>query len=359
MAAPLGSVSGDAYSARMRIDSFGASAQGPVQRITIGSAPGPVLELLDLGATVHRLWVTGGDGVRRNVVLGHASPDVYLASTNYLGGTIGRYANRIAQGRFPLEGREVQTSVNDRGNTLHGGPDGFDRRIWEVGDSSEDHVTLRLVSPDGDGGFPGRLEVSARFEATDDSVRVQLEATTDAATVVNLTSHAYFNLDGEGTGTVDDQLLRVDSEDFLPIDETGIPLEAPASVQDTPFDLRLPTRLGECTRGQHPQVVSARGIDHNFAPRGSGWRVVATLDSPRTGTRMELRSDQPGLQVYTGNGLDGALRSTQGGLYRQGDGLALEPQLFPDSPNRPGFASPVLLPGETYRACLEWRFRAS
>ncbi len=342
----------------MRIDPFGATTQGPVQRLTIGSEPGPVLELLDLGATVHRLWVTGGDGVRRNVVLGHASAEDHLASTHYLGGTIGRYANRIAKGRFELDGEPVQAVVNDRGNTLHGGPDGFDRRTWTVADSSEHHVTLRLVSPDGDGGFPGRLEVSARFETTTDSVRVQLEATTDATTVVNLTSHAYFNLDGEGSGTTDGQLLGVDADDYLPIDDTGIPEVGLAPVAGTPFDLRTPTLLGEVVRGQHPQVVGAAGIDHNLAPRGSGRRVVATLDSPRTGTRMELLSDQPGLQVYTGNGLDGVVGSTEGALYRQGDGIALEPQLFPDSPNRPEFASPVLHPGETYRARLEWRFRA-
>jgi galactose mutarotase-like enzyme len=340
----------------MRSDSFGAVAEGPVQRLTIGTEPGPVLELLDLGATVHRLWVTGGDGVRRNVVLGHASAQAYLDSTHYIGGTIGRYANRIAKGRFALDGREVQTTVNDRGNTLHGGPDGFERRIWTVSDSSDLHVTLRLVSPDGDGGFPGRLEVSARFETTGDSVRVQLEATSDATTVVNLTSHAYFNLDGEGSGTTDEQLLCIESDGYLPIDETGIPEGDLAPVQDTPFDLRRPTRLGECVRAQHPQVVGAGGIDHNYAPHGTGSRVVATLDSPRTGTRMELLSDQPGLQVYTGNGLDGVIGSTEGGLYRQGDGIALEPQLFPDSPNRSEFSSPVLRPGETYRAALEWRF---
>src|ERR1700712_3364604 len=141
----------------MRSDSFGQSALGTVQLLTIGSEPGPVLEVLDLGATVHRLWVTGGDGVRRNVVLGHATPEDYLASTNYLGGTIGRYANRIARGRFQLDGHEVQTVVNDRGNTLHGGPEGFDRRTWQVADSSEQHVTLRLRQPHRGGGLPGLL----------------------------------------------------------------------------------------------------------------------------------------------------------------------------------------------------------
>ncbi len=335
---------------------FGDSPLGPVQLMTIGQEPGPVLELLDLGATVHRLWVTGGDGVRRNVVLGHATPGEYLDSTHYLGGTIGRYANRIASGRFSLEGSEVQVGRNDRGNNLHGGPDGFDRRLWTVEDSSERHVTMRLESPDDDQGFPGRLAVTARFETTEDSVWVRFEATTDATTVVNLTSHAYFNLDGEGTGPIDDQVLLVDSDDYLPVDDTGVPVGGMEPVEGTPFDVRRPTRLAEVVRGRHPQVVAAAGIDHNYAPRGAGWRLVATLDSPRTRTRMELRSDQPGLQVYTGNGLDGLVPSTEGRLYRQGDGIALEPQLFPDSPNRPEFASPVLRPGETYRAALDWRF---
>ncbi len=344
----------------MRIEPFGDSSHGPVQVLTIGSEPGPVLELLDLGATVHRLWVTGGDGVRRNVVLGHATPEEHLTSTHYLGGTIGRYANRIAKGRFLLDGREVRVAVNDRGNHLHGGPEGFDRRIWTVEDSSERHVVLHLVSEDGDQGFPGRLEVRVRFETGPetgpDSVRVQFAATTDATTVVNLTSHAYFNLNGEGTGTTDGHRLRIDADEYLPVDDTGAPTGDPEPVSGTPFDVREPTPVGECARGLHPQVVAAHGIDHNYLPRGTGWRVLAELDSTRTATRLELSSDQPGLQVYTGNGLDGVLGSTQGRLYRQGDGIALEPQLFPDSPNRPEFASPVLHPGETYQSALEWRF---
>jgi galactose mutarotase-like enzyme len=315
-----------------------------------------VLELLDLGATVHRLWVTGGDGVRRNVVLGNATVAEHRASTHYLGGTIGRYANRIAGGRFSLDGAEVQLETNDRGNNLHGGPEGFDRQLWAVADSSDRHVTLRLTSPGGDQGFPGQLTVTVRFETTEDSVEVRFAASTDAPTVVNLTSHAYFNLDGEGSGSIDEQLLRIDADDYLPVDDTGIPSGGLEPVAGTPFDVRRPTRLAEAVRGRHDQVLAAHGIDHNYAPAGDGWRLVATLDSPRTGTRMELHSDQPGLQVYTGNGLDGVLGSTEGRLYRQGDGLALEPQLFPDTPNRPDFGSAALRPGETYRAALDWRF---
>lgn len=330
----------------MHAQPFGESSRGPVQVLTIGSAPGPVLEILDLGATVHRLWVTGGDGVRRNVVLGHATPEEYLESVDYVGGTIGRYANRITAGRFPLDGGTVELATNEGGNHLHGGPDGFDRRLWEVARHTDDQLGLRLVSPRGDQGFPGELIVRVVFETTADSVRVTYEAATDAATVVNLTSHAYFNLDGDGSGSVHDQLLRVLADDYLPVDGHGLPLD-PQSVVGTAFDLRQAALLGPC-------IVATGGLDHNFVLDGPG--QAAVLDSPATRTRMTLSTDQPGLQVYTGIGLDGTTRSTTGRSYQQSAGLALEPQLFPDTPNRPEFGSAVLRPGETYAARLEWRF---
>ncbi|GAA4711530.1 aldose epimerase family protein [Nocardioides conyzicola] len=325
-----------------------------VRALTIGSAPGPVVEILTLGAAVHRLEVAGRDGARRNVVLGHATVEERLASTDYVGGTIGRYANRIAGGRFPLDGREVVVGAHDRGNSLHGGPEGFDRRLWEVVEHRPDEVALSLVSPDGDQGFPGTVSVLVRYRVVGDVVRVEMEATTDAPTVLNLTNHAYFNLDGEGARTVDDHLLTVAADAFTPVDSTGIPFGEHAPVAGTPFDLRDPTAIGSAVRAEHPQVVEARGIDHNFVVRGTGLRVHAVLSSPRSGVRLVLRSDQPGLQVYTGNNLDGSRRSTRGGRYRQGDGIALEPQLFPDSPNRPEWPSAQVGPGTAYRATLEW-----
>ena len=254
----------------MRTAPFGDTPQAR-SSADIGRNPGPVLELLDLGATVHRLWVTGGDGVRRNVVLGHAEAPSHLGSKHYLGGTIGRYANRIAGGRFSLDGRDVQVGTNDRGNNLHGGPQGFDRRIWEVGDSSEDHVTLRLVSPDGDQGFPGELQVTVRFETREDGVRVDFTATTDAPTVVNLTSHAYFNLDGEGSGSIDDQVLQIDAEEYLPVDDTGIPTGGAAGgghpVRRTPTHPPGRRRARPAPAGRGPA-----GVDHNYVPHGDGWR---------------------------------------------------------------------------------------
>jgi galactose mutarotase-like enzyme len=325
-------------------------------RIVLGTPPGPVLTLLDLGAAVQGLEVTCGDGRRRDVVLGQSTPAEYLASTDYLGGTIGRYANRIAGGRFDLDGHEVRVGTHDRGNHLHGGPDGFDRRLWQLADHSAVHADLTLESPDGDQGFPGRLLAAVRFEVVETGVLVRFEATTDAATVVNLTSHAYFNLDGVGAGTIDAHELTVAADEYTPVDATGIPLGGHASVADTPFDFRSARPIGPSIRAGDEQITSARGIDHNYVLRGVGERSVAILTSPRTGTSLDLLTDQPGLQVYTGNFLDGSRPSALGGRYRQGDGIALEPQAFPDSPNRSHFPSAVLRPGETYRALLEWRF---
>jgi galactose mutarotase-like enzyme len=343
----------------MDSEPFGETELGPVDRITIGAAPGPRLRVLDLGATVQTLEIQCGDGVRRNVVLGHPTAQDYLDSTHYIGAAIGRYANRIAGGRFTLDGVPVQVGVHDRGNHLHGGPDGFDRRTWEVVDRDESSVTFRLHSTDGDQGFPGNVTAEVRYTVLDDGVRIDFTATTDAPTVVNLTSHAYFNLSGEGTGTAEDHLLQVDADHYLPVDETGVPPGGLAPVAGTPFDLRTPTVVADAVRTAHPELRASQGIDHNYAPEGQGLRRVAVLEAPRTRTRMELFSDQPGLQVYTGNFLDGTVPGTGAALYRQGDGIALEPQLFPDSPNHAEFASPVLRAGETYSAAMQWRFSAA
>ena len=338
-------------------DKFGRLPDGrQVHVLKLGAPPGPVLHLLDLGATIHRLEITGGDGQRRNVVLNLAAPADYLASSAYLGSTVGRYANRIAAGRLTLAGMPVQLGVNDRGNHLHGGPDGFDRRLWTVEEHAADRARLTLVSPDGDQGYPGTLTATATFAVAADRVRLDLAATTDRPTLVNLTSHAYFNLAGENADTIDDHELQLAADQYTPVDATGIPLGGLAEVTGTPFDFRRPRRLGDAIRTPHPQLVDARGIDHNVVLRGDADRAAAVLSSARTATRLELYTDQPGLQVYTGNFLDGSQRSAAGRLLRQGDGIALEPQLFPDSPNRPEFPPPWLAPGETYRAFVEWRF---
>lgn len=327
--------------------------------LVIGGAPGPELHLLAVGATVRRLVVTGGDGVRRDVALGLADGDAVRAGADYVGSIVGRYANRIAQGRFRIDDKQVSLPVNDRGHHLHGGPAGFHTRTWAVVEHTTDAVTFELVSPDGDAGYPGELTVRARYTTGPDRVELELTATTTATTVVNVTSHAYLNL--HGGGTIDQHRLSVAASAYTPVDDSSIPIGDHAPVDGTDFDLREPTELGPVVRSSAPEIRVARGIDHNYVVDGEGWRRVAVLDGPRTRTRLELWSDQPGLQVYTGNFFDASAVDRAGRMLRQGDGIALEPQLAPDSPNRygrPGWPSPVLRPGETYRSRTAWVFSA-
>ena len=331
-----------------------------VHRLAIGSAPGAVLHVLTLGATIHRLEVTGGDGERRNVALGYGDVATYVEATDYLGATVGRYANRIAHGRCEVAGREVALSTNDRGHHLHGGEDGFDARLWEVVEHEADRVTLRLLSPDGDQGHPGAVTAEARFAVEGDEVRLDLVATTDAPTLVNLSSHCYLNLAGAGSGTtVDDHLLSVPAARYTPVDATSIPTGELADVAGTPLDLREPRRVGEAARAVHPQTTPSQGPDHNLVVDGEELREVAVLEDPASRTRMVLHADQPGLQVYLGNKLDGTHALAEGVMARQGDGLALEPQVFPDSPHHPAWPQALLQPGQTYRSRIRWSFSAT
>jgi galactose mutarotase-like enzyme len=317
-----------------------------------------VLEVLDLGATTHAFWLTGGDGVRRNVLLGHPTEEDRLSSTHYIGATVGRYANRIRGGRFDVDGTPHEVGAQDRGNSLHGGHVGFDRRTWEVVEADDATATLRLVSPFGDQGFPGEVVAEVTYTVSDDTVGIRLSASTSAPTPLNLTNHAYLDLAGEGSGRAMQQVLQVAAETVVHVDATGIPLEGPpADVAGTPLDLRSPTVLGEATRTDHPQVRVVQGIDHCYVVDGSGLRRMATLEG--AGLTMELWSDQVGLQVYTGNVLDGTVVGTSGRLYRQGDGVALEPGMLPDTPNRPDFGDALLRPGSTYVSQIEWRFGAT
>lgn len=293
------------------------------------------------------------------MVLGYASINQRLASGDYRGATIGRYANRIARGHLEVDGTVHQLGTHDRGNSLHGGPDGFDRRLWKALTHAQDELVLRLVSPDADQGYPGEVTVTVRYAVSGNIVRIEHWATTDAPTVVNLTNHTYFQLDGEGNGTVDEHLLTVPAELVTPVDGTGIPLGGHLPVAETPFDLRRPAKLGVVVRQDHPQLRDARGIDHNYVVPGAGLRAHAVLESPRSGVRVEVRSDRPGLQVYSGNFLDGTASSTRGGRYRQGDGIAPEPQLFPDTPHHPDWPSAVLRPDDVYRSMIEWTFSAT
>ena len=311
-----------------------------MQGFTIGSAE-LTADVLTLGATLHRLRVSVGDRPR-DVVLSLRTPEQRRASRDYLGVSVGRYANRIARGSFRLGDVEHVLPVNDRGNTLHGGPCGFDRLVWDVVDVGPDHVELGLTSPDGDQGFPGTLEARARYEVRDSVLRTTYSATTDAPTPVNMTNHSYYNLDDlKYAGSVLGQRLRLPADAYLPVDETGIPTGEVADVTGTAYDVRSCRRLGDLP-----------SFDHTFVVQGEGMREMATLESSNGDLRLELASNQPGLQVYTGQGM-GAGGSPH---PREGTGVALEPQHFPDSVNHPEWPSTILQPGETYLWVSEAEF---
>ncbi|WP_298585233.1 aldose epimerase family protein [uncultured Kocuria sp.] len=339
--------------------SFGTLPDGREVTVhTLTSPGGPVLRILDLGATVQALHLpdrAGGPGT--NVVLGHPDAAGCAAPPEaFLGAVVGRHANRIAGARFDLDGRTVDLEPNEGGNSLHGGPDGFHRRTWQVVDAGPDRLVLELASPDGDQGFPGELTVRAAYTVTGDSVALDLEARTDAPTVVNPASHVYLNLAGEGAGTIEDHRLTVAADHYLPVDRDGLPTGGLVPVAGTPLDLTAPARLGERIRAEHPHLAAVGGIDHSFHLRGTGLRAAARVEHPASGRSVELWTDRPALQVYTGNALDGAITGTGGRAYRRGAGLALEPQCHPDSPNRPELSDPVLRPDGTYRSRTEWRF---
>jgi aldose 1-epimerase len=341
-------------------DDFGALPDGrPVTRFTLGRPGGVQLRVLDLGAVVQELWVPDREGRIANVVLGFADVDGYVeAAADFYGAVVGRYANRIAGAELELDGTTHRLSANDGTNTLHGGAEGFHQRVWEVVEQDDTSITLSLLSPDGDQGFPGSLHATVTYEVTEDEVRIGYTARSDATTVVSLTQHAHFNLAGEGSGSVEGHLLHVAAGRYTPVGPELIPDSGHEEVTGTPFDLREPRPIGERLREGHPQLRRGRGYDHNFVLDG-GEGPAAVLEDPASGRRLEVRTDRPGLQVYTCNFQDGSHYGTSGRSYRQGDGIALETQLFPDGPHHvgePGWPDPVLRPGETARSSTVWRF---
>ncbi|WP_432570322.1 aldose epimerase family protein [Kineococcus sp. SYSU DK005] len=344
---------------------FGRTRRGePVERWELRLPSGASAEVLTRGAALHRLRVPDAAGARGDVVV--ALPDVasYEAAEGYPGAVVGRVANRLAGGRFTVDGVEHRVPLNDGPNALHGGAEGFDQRVWraeEVAAAAGPAVRLSLRSLDGDMGFPGELVAAVTYalsEGPDGVVlRLDYEATTTAATPVNLTNHAYVNLDGPGT--VEDHVLRAHASRYLPVDEVLIPTGELREVAGTPFDFRSPARLGERLREADEQLLRAGGYDHSLVldDAGTGEREVVELTGPRSGRRLRVRTDAPGLQLYTGNFLDGAWRDLSGRPVRQGDALCLETQLLPDAVNRPAFsegglggglAGAVLRPGAVF-----------
>ncbi len=344
---------------------FGELADGRrVPAVELANGNGMSVCVIALGAAIQSLKVPDRNGRVADVVLGYDDARQYLQRPQYFGVTVGRYANRIAGGRFVLDGWPYRLERNDGPNHLHGGASGFDRALWKiesVSDGPQAKVVLRHFSPDGEGGYPGALDVTATYSLDEaNTLTVEYRATTTRPTIVNLTNHSYFNLTGDAGNTdVMDHRLTLFADAFTPVDEMLIPTGERRSVAGTPFDFREPRAVGERIRdGSDEQLRIGRGYDHNFIVNGPPGvlRPAARLEDPHSGRVLELLATAPGLQLYSGNFLDGTTVGKSGRIYRQGDGLCLEPQAFPDSPNRPEFPSCRLDPGEEYVSTIVYRF---
>jgi aldose 1-epimerase len=348
----------------VRRERFGTMPDGTViHRYVLSNGRGMEVKLITYGGAIQSLRVPDRRGRRANVTLGFSTLEGYLNPANpYFGCITGRYANRIARGRFTLDGVTYQLAINNPPNHLHGGNVGFDKRVWDAEVvRTDDSVGVRFhrISPNGEEHYPGTLDVTVTYTLdTRNALRMHYQATTDAPTIVNLTNHAYWNLSGEGSSAIYDHKLLLRASHYTPVDPTLIPTGEIAPVAGTPLDFTRPTRIGARIRNSHPQLVIGRGYDHNWVldRHGSGLELAARLTDPSSGRVLEVITDQPGIQFYSGNFLDGTLVGTSGRMYRQGDGLALETQHFPDSPNHPNFPSTVLRPGQRYDTTTIYRF---
>jgi aldose 1-epimerase len=342
---------------------FGEIPQGGMVTLyTLTNKNGMSLSVMDYGATLVKLLVPDRTGKFDDVVLGFDGFSPYLTLTDFFGATIGRYANRIACGRFTLDKVHYQLARNDRHNALHGGVHGFDKRMWKLEpvDTGSTSVRFTLLSRDGEEGYPGNLRVSVTYALTEDNqMRISYHATTDKPTIVNLTNHSYFNLGGAGSGTILDEVLTIHADTFTPVDENLIPTGEMKQVAGTPCDFRRPTVIGLHIKELTDNPL---GYDYNFIlnkGHSSAWASAAIVDDRQTGRRMEVSTDQPGIQFYTANSLTGSYLGKDRRRYPQYAGLALETQHCPDSPNHPDFPSTALRPGEIFQSSTLYAFSAT
>ncbi|MEZ0494138.1 aldose epimerase family protein [Kineococcus sp. TBRC 1896] len=359
-----GSADRDGGTGVRREPDWGRLADGtPVARWVLTDG---VLEvgLLEHGARIQSVLAPDWDGTRADVVLGFPGLAPYAGKGRSFGATIGRFANRIAGGEFDLDGQRVSIPTTDRGNAIHGGPHPFSEQLWTAHPvDGVRGVRFSLFSPDGDNGFPGGLSVHVTHVLREGALTITYSATTDAPTVLNLTNHAYFDLAGEGSGTIDAHLVQVLADRFLPVDETGLPTGEFRAVEGTPFDLREAVPVGYRVELDDEQLHRGKGFDHCYvlADVPGGARppaLAAVVTEPVSGRTLEVRTDQPGIQFFTGGSLAGTLVGASGTAYGPRAGLALETQAFPDAPNHPEFPTTVLLPGEEFRSVTEFRFTA-
>ena len=335
-----------------------------VEVYNLTNARGTQVKAITYGAIIQAIRVADRAGRMADVTLGYDSLQGYLASSPYFGAVVGRYANRIARGRFTLGGRSYRLATNNGLNHLHGGMKGFDKAVWfgasiQHGDTVG--VSFAHTSPDGDEGYPGRVRVHVTYTLTpSNELIVEYRATTDQPTPVNLSQHTYFNLAGEGDGDILGHVLTIYADRYTPVDSRLIPTGELASVGDTPFDFRTPTPIGARIGQPNPQLKNGRGYDHNFvlSRSGPGLAHAAHVLEPNTGRTLDIFTTEPGLQFYSGNFLDGTITGKAGQVYQNRTGFCLETQHFPDSPNHPSFPSTILRPGKEYRSRTVFAFGA-
>ncbi|SMO39782.1 aldose epimerase family protein [Gracilimonas mengyeensis] len=335
-------------------ESFGTLEDGREAHLyTLKNSKGMEVKVTNYGGTVTSIVVPDAEGNMDNVILGYDDVAGYEADNPFFGATIGRYGNRIAEGKFELNGEEYQLNINDGENHLHGGEKGFFKVLWNTEEVTDNSLTISYLSEDGEQGYPGNLEVSVTFTVTEDNgLNIDYTATTDKATPVNLTNHSYFNLSGDPETRILDHMLTIDADHYTPVNEQLIPTGEIAPVEGTAFDFTEPHEIG----ARIDQIEG--GYDHNYVldRSGEGMENIATLYDPETGRQMDVITTEPGIQFYSGNFLDGSLQAPDGTPFIQYSALCLETQHYPDSPNQPDFPSTILEPGETYQTQTTYRF---
>jgi aldose 1-epimerase len=350
---------------RLTMKSFGKTPEGrEVTLYTLTNKKGMEVGIISYGGVIQTLKVPDRQGQFADVVLGFDDIDGYVAKNPYFGALVGRYANRIGNAKFTLDGKEYNVPVNDGPNSLHGGIHGFNSKMWDAKDVStagEAKLRLQYVSANGEEGFPGKMTATVTYLLNDkNELSIEYAAITDAPTVLNLTNHSYFNLAGQGTGDILNHVLTIDSDKITPVNETLIPTGKRDSVDSTPFDFRKATRIGERIEANDQQLKYGKGYDHNWVlnHKTAVIGLAARVEEPTSGRILEVLTDQPGVQFYTGNFLDGTNKGKGGKVYEHRTGLCLETQHFPDSPNKPEFPSVVLRPGHAFHTTTIFRFSA-
>ena len=338
---------------------FGKTEDGTATELYTLKSERLEASITSYGGRVVALMVPDRTGKPGDVVLGFDSLAGYLKENPYFGALIGRYGNRIGHGKFTLEGKAYKLPINNGENSLHGGVHGFDRKVWKAKVEGETLV-LTYVSKDGEEGYPGTLTATVKYSLAPSELRIDYSATTDKPTVLNLTNHSYFNLAGQGNGDVLRHEVTLVAEKFTPVDKGLIPTGELKSVAGTPFDFRTPHKIGERIGASDEQIKFGGGYDHNWALTGatSGLRLAAKVHDSASGRVLEVLTTEPGIQFYTGNFLDGTLTGKGGKVYKQRYAFCLETQHFPDSPNKPGFPSTELKPGQKYQSSTVFRFSA-